>query len=65
MTNPLASQQPAPIPITRDRAILGFLQFKYPDQVAEAEKLVDSLIELGVTGISVATPLRTPGGDKP
>lgn len=63
MTNP-ASQQPAPIPVTRDQAILGFLRIKYPEQVAETEKLVDGLIESGVKGISGATPLGTPGRDE-
>jgi hypothetical protein len=38
--------------VTRDQAILSFLRVVYPEHVAEAEKLVDSLIELGVTGIA-------------
>lgn len=55
-----------PIRVTRDQALLGFLRVKYPEQVAETERLVDSLIEQGVTGIyePVAAPGREKEGDQ-
>lgn len=49
------------IEVTRDQAIIGFIRVLHPKKVAEAEKLVDELIKLGVRGIAHPAPSQPTG----